>query len=202
MIEYRNIIRYDDISFREYLNLNGRSHSSLKNNINGVKEAITITENIRIGSLVDGILTDKKAVDYSDELYPYAKSLAFEIKNFFGDHICVLKSQVSYTGEISCSEFSMTVKGRLDFLLEDIATLDIKITKSKAIDTLIEYMGYENQLWHYSKLAKTPKAYLIIYSIPLKKVIVKSVDVSSNTNFFWENKIIDFGIVEENHVND
>lgn len=196
MIIYQNIVRYDNIDFKEYLKLNGQSHSGLKNNYTGVKEAITITDNIRIGSLVDGILTEPKSVNYSDPLYQYAKSLAFELKNFFGDLISILKPQVSYTAEISLEQFMMKVKGRLDFLLEGIATLDIKITKSKDIDALIEFMGYKNQLWHYSKLAGTPKAYLIIYSIPLKKVIVKEVDAQSDTNAFWENKIIDFGTVE------
>lgn len=195
MIQYQDIFRFDNRDFKEYLSFDGYSHSGLKNNTTGVKEAITITDNIRIGSLVDGILTDPGTVKMTDPLYPFAKDLAFEIKSYFGQYIKVLKSQVSYVATMKMGEFEMRVKGRLDFLLENIATLDIKITKSKDVDALIKFMGYENQLWHYSKMALTPQAYLIIYSIPLKRVIVKSVDVSSNTNEFWTSKILDFGRV-------
>lgn len=195
MINYKNIVRLNGMSFSEYLSIDRYSQSSLKNNRNGVSEAITITDNIRIGSLVDGILTDPKTVNMSSQLYPYCKEISFKIKEFLGSEISSLKSQVSYTADVEMDNFSLPVKGRLDFLLENIATVDIKITKSKNIDDLIKFMGYENQLWHYSKMANTPKAYLIIYCIPLKRVIVKSVDVGSDTNEFWAEKIIDFGKV-------
>lgn len=195
MISYQNTVRFDNLEFGKYLQLSGYSHSGLKNNHTGVKEAITITDNIRIGALVDGILTDPKTVNMADPLYPYCKEISFKIKEFLGLSISALKSQVSYTSNVIMGDFELPVKGRLDFLLENIATIDIKITKAKNVDDLIKFMGYENQLWHYSKMAKTPKAYLIIYCIPLKRVIAKSVDVSSDTNGFWADKIIDFGKV-------
>lgn len=196
MIVYKDIVRYDNQGFDDYLKLEGYSHSFLKRNINGVQEAITITENIRIGSLVDKILTEPESADMTDELYPYCKIIAFELKKFFGRSLTVLQSQVSYTATCEYGGFELRVKGRLDFLLEAIAVIDIKVTKSKQIDQLIEFMGYKNQLWHYCKMANVTKAYLVIYSIPLKQVIIKSVDVSESVNNFWANKIIDFGHVQ------
>jgi hypothetical protein len=195
MIQYTDIVRYDNLSFEDYLKLNGHSHSFLKANIQGVRKFIDVTDNMRVGSMVDAILTEPAKADMSSELYPHCKAIAFELKKMFGDVMMACKKQISYTANATFNGLSIPTTGRLDFLLENAAVIDLKITQSKDVDALIKYMGYENQVWHYSKMAKVSKAYLIMYSVPLKKVIVKFIDASSDMNEFWVNKIIDFGMV-------
>jgi len=196
MIEYSHITRYDNIEFEQYLKLPGYSHSFLKSNIQGVSKYFNETDKVRVGKIVDAILTDPLNADMSHEFYPQCKALAFELKKMFGDVMSMCDKQVNYTGSMELSGLHMQTKARLDFLLSKYAVIDLKITNEKNVDALIEYMGYHNQLWHYSKMANVSKAYLMFYVIPLKKVVVKSIDVSSNTNEFWENKILDFGTVK------
>lgn len=195
MIQYTDIVRYDNLSFEDYLKLQGYSHSFLKANIQGVRKFIDVTDNMRVGSMVDAILTEPAKADMTSELYPHCKVIAFELKKMFGDVMLACKKQISYTATASFNGLSIPTTGRLDFLLEGVAVIDLKITQSKDVDALIKYMGYENQVWHYSKMAKVSKAYLIMYSVPLKKVIVKFIDTSSDINGFWLNKIVDFGMV-------
>lgn len=196
MIHYKNVIRFDNLSFEDYLNIPAHSHSFLKREKTGVAESLFRSEAIRMGSLVDAILTDPAKADINDPLYSTAKNIAAEIKLKFGAFIKHFKRQVSYTADICLGNFVMPTKGRLDFLLENIAVIDLKITKSKDIDGLISFMGYENQLWHYSKLAGVSKAYLLIYSIPHRKTFIKHINCNCS-NSFWEEKIIIFGRVQE-----
>ena len=197
MITYTNIQRHDNIPFEDYLKLEGFSHSFLKRERDGIVEPLTITENIRIGKLVDAILTDPAAADMFDSLYPLAKSIAFEIRKTFGTLIEAFQKQISYTAQVSYGDFTMQTTGRLDFLLPKHAVLDLKVTKSKIaqIPALIEFMGYENQVWHYCKMAGVNSAYLLFYSIPEKKTVVRFIDCSSDTNEFWANKTMMHGKV-------
>lgn len=193
MLHYTNIQRIDNMPFEDYLNLPGYSHSFLKRERNGVAESLTMTDNIMIGSLVDAILTDPAKADMSHVLYGIARQISAEIKLKFGHIIKHFKKQVSYTGNICFGDFVMPVKGRLDFLLEGIAVVDLKITKSKDIDGLIEFMGYKNQMWHYCRFPGITKSYLIIYSIPLKQTFIKYIDCSNPFNQFWADKVVMFG---------
>ena len=193
MITYTDIVRYDNISFDDYLKLPGYSHSFLKSNINGAKKYFNVTDNVRIGAMVDAILTEPAKADMTSEIYPFCKEIAYQLIQMFGDALNACSKQASYTATMGIEQLKMKVTGRLDLLLEGFAVIDLKITKEKEIDPLVQFMGYENQLWHYSKMANVPNAYLMFYSIPLKKVIVKKVDVSGYYNEFWMSKIIDFG---------
>jgi hypothetical protein len=193
MISYTNIKSYEGISFEDYLKLEGYSHSFLKSNLNGVKQYFNTTDKVRLGSLVDNILTEPSKADMTSSLYPAAKAIAFQIKQLFGDLVLSAQKQMSYTATMQMAGFNMDVTGRLDFLLPNFAVVDLKITNEKNVDGIIEYMGYNNQLWHYSKMAGVTKAFLLFYVVPLKQVVVRSVDVTSDENGFWANKIIDFG---------
>jgi len=193
MIKYTNIKCFENIPFEEYLKLEGYSHSFLKSNLNGSKQFFNVTDKVRIGSLVDNILTEPEKADMSSEHYPAAKAIAYEIKKLFGDLIATAQKQLSYTAVLEMAGLSMLTTGRLDFLIPGFAVVDLKITNEKNVDNLIEYMGYHNQLWHYSRLAKVKKAFLLFYCVPLKTVIVRAVDVTNEENGFWINKVIDFG---------
>lgn len=192
MIEYKNIKRFDNLSFEDYMKLPGYSYSFLRSERNGIAPDIEVTNKMRLGSLVDGILTSPETVNMSDDLYSNAKTIASEIKLAFGSCLIFFKTQVSYTGEAQFKDYKIITKGRLDFLLEKHALIDLKITESKGIKALVDYMSYRNQIWHYCKLSNVKKAYLIIHSIPLKKSQIIEVSIS-DYNDFWASKILKFG---------
>ncbi len=197
MITYSNIQRHDNLPFEEYLKLGGYSHSFLKRERMGMVEDLKMTDNIMIGKLVDAILTEPKNAEMSNELYPVAKLIAYEIQKTFGGLIVRFQKQVSFTADVTYRAFTMPTTGRLDYLLPGHAVIDLKVTKSKhaAVPGLVDYMGYKNQLWHYAKMAKVNKSYLMIHSIPSKSTILYAYDCSLDMNDFWAEKIITFGKV-------
>lgn len=196
MVTISNIKRFDNIPFVDYLQWPQYSHSFLKREKDGVVSALTITDNIRVGALVDDILTRGEVDNMDSALYPYARDIAAKVKTIFGPAINSFQKQVSYTGDMACNGFVMPVKGRLDFLLPNIAVVDLKVTKSKDLRGLIDFMGYANQGWNYCQLADLSTFYLMIYSIPLKRTELIKIDCSSNSNAFYEDKILKFGRVQ------
>jgi len=196
MINFSNIIRKDGLDLREYLSLPALSHSQLKREVNGIVPDFKITPNVTIGKLVDSILTDPATADMTDPLYKCSKVFAAKISATFGDLIKRFDKQVSYFADMEFQGFKINAKVRPDFILTGYAAIDLKFTKSKKIDALIDFMGYKNQMWMQAKCAQVPNAYLMVYSEPLNDVIIKKVDVSSNYNEFWAEKIIKFGNYE------
>jgi hypothetical protein len=200
MIEYSNITQYNNIDFADYLKLDGFSHSFLKHAKNGIASDIEVTEKMRIGSMVDAILTEPLKANMADPIYPYCKDIAFNIKEKFGSLITHFQKQISYTCTVSydagTAKFFIYSKGRLDFLLPGHAVIDLKITDSKDVPALIEFMGYINQGWHYCKMAGVKKFYLMVYCIPKKKTFLYEYDCSSDENTFWGNKVLEYGSVE------
>jgi hypothetical protein len=197
MIIYSEIEKIEGLEFMQYLQLPGFSHSFLKSERSGVSADILMTENIRIGKLVDGIFTDPGSVNMSDPLYNVAREIVYFIEKEFGKLIKHFQPQVSYTALASFQGFTMITKGRLDWLLPNQAVIDLKITASRNIRNVIEFMGYKNQVWHYAKQAQVPTGYLLVHSMPLKKTELFKVDCSGNENQFWQEKIIHFGSAKE-----
>lgn len=195
MITVRDIQRHEDLPFDQYLKLYGFSHSFFKRERGGVAEDMEVTDNMRLGSLVDAILTDPSAANMMDTLYPAAKAIAAHIKQRFASLLLILSRQIAFTATMVDGDFSVRVKGRLDFLLEKIAVIDLKITQSKDVHALVEFMGYKNQLWGYCKMAQVPDAFLLIYSVPLKQVFILHIDCKSNESAWWTDKITRFGSV-------
>jgi len=194
-ITYTNIQRYDNLEFEEYLKLPGFSHSFLKHAKNGIKSDITVTDKMRVGSMVDAILTEPHKANMANPIYPYCKDIAFNVKEKFGTLIQHFQKQISYTATVQYNVFEMPTTGRLDFLLPGHAVIDLKITDSKDIPALIEFMGYKNQGWHYCKLAGVNKFYLMVYCIPKKKTFLYEFDCSDGYNTFWANKVMEYGSV-------
>lgn len=208
MITYSSIIRYDNIPFEDYLKLDGYSFSFLKQEQFGIAKQVFESDKIKLGKLVDAILTDPENVDMFNPMYSIAKDISAKIREDF-PFIDKFSKQVSFTGiaefkdnktvnqeesdTISYPSFKMKVKGRLDYLFEKHAVIDLKVTAEKNVKAIIEFMQYPNQMWNYCKLAGVNKAYIIIYSVPLKKTFIELVDCKSNDNEFWEEKILKFG---------
>lgn len=184
----------EGVAFESYLQTEGYSHSFLKYQRFGIVEPKEVTLNMRIGSLVDGILSEPHKVNMSDSLYPAAKQIAYQLQQSYGDMIKVFRKQVSYHATMQYGGFELLVKGRLDFYLDNMAVIDLKVTWSKDVDALIKYMGYQNQLFGYCKMANVPKGYIMIHSVPLKKTFIREVTIG-NSNEFWQDAILNFGSI-------
>jgi hypothetical protein len=63
MILYKNIQSFDDVEFVKYLQMPGYSQSFLKKEINGIAPGVDVTGNMKLGSMVDAILTEPHKVD-------------------------------------------------------------------------------------------------------------------------------------------
>lgn len=195
MITVTDTTKNEGVDFGSYLQTDGYSHSFLKYQRFGIVEPKESTINMRIGSLVDGVLSEPHKVDMSDSLYPAAKQIAYQLQQSYGDMIKTFSKQVSYHATMQYGGFKLPVKGRLDFLLNNLAVIDLKVTWSKDVDALIKYMGYHNQLFGYCKMANVAKGYIMIHSVPLKKTFIREIPIG-NSNEFWQDAIMNFGSVE------
>jgi hypothetical protein len=200
VILFQDITRHDKLPFAEYLALPGYSQSYLKREVNGLAPGLDITYNMRLGSMVDAILTEPDKVDITQDVYEPAKAIAAYLKQAWGHLLPAFKTQVSYTGTMVVNGWAMPIKGRLDYELTKHATIDLKVTASRIKDlkTLIEFMGYDKQLFNYSGLAKTPKQYIIFYSLTDKRTELVQIDFSKKVIEFWTEKIEKFGMPIEN----
>lgn len=196
MINYTDIKRYDSLGWESYVAIPAYSHSFLKSEKNGLSPFLEPTDNMLLGSMVDAIITGGK-VDMSSDVYPMARNIASRINEDFGSIINRFEKQVSYSATVEYKGFRMSTRGRLDFLLPNLAVIDLKITKSKEVNAIIDHFGYKNQVWHYGKLAQVPKGYLMIYSVPKDKTEIIPVDISHSVNEFWAEKTLKFGTYEE-----
>ncbi len=194
MITFSNIIRHDNIPFEDYLKLPGYSTSFLKREVNGVLPDFISSDKVRVGSLVDSILTSPKDADMSSPLYKEAKAIAFQLREVFGDMLGNMVTQVSFTGEATFGEFEMPVKGRLDLLLPKMAVIDLKVTYAANIPALIDFMRYKEQMWLYCNFAGVKKAYLLIYCVPKKTCTCHYVSCEGDSEW-WEERVLRFGKV-------
>jgi len=195
MIQFTDIQQHLSVPFEIYQKLPGLSTSFLKNETNGVKPDFVMTDKVRVGSLVDSILTEPAKADMSSPMYPYAKEIAFKLKQTFGEMMSSFIPQVSYTALAEFKGFKMRVRGRLDYLLPKLAVVDLKVTYAKDIPALIEWMKYKEQMFLYCKFAGVQKAYLLVYCVPKKTCTVHYIDCSGESAW-WEEKIINHGKIE------
>ncbi len=196
MIQYSNIQRHENLPFEQYLKLGGYSHSFLKGQKNGISPYFNVTDKVRLGSLVDALLTQDDRFDFADPLAQKAITIARNIKDQFGGMIELFKPQASYTATATLGAFSLAVTGRLDWELPKQAVIDLKVTGAKTdkeFAAYIEHMGYKNQLWHYANLAGVKRAYILAFSIPANKCLSIVSCPVGDRNEFWEDNIVKFG---------
>ena len=192
MIIATEIQQHLNIPFDHYQKMAGYSMSFLKKEQNGIARDFIMTDKVRVGSLVDAILTEPAKANMMDPLYPVARKIAQEMSVKFGDLLKEFIPQVSYTAMLQHGAFNMPARGRLDFLFPKFAVIDLKVTNAKNIEDLIKFMKYKEQMHLYCKFAGVTKAYLFIYCVPLKKCHVEFIDCSGESEW-WEDKIINFG---------
>lgn len=195
MITTHTVQRITGLAFHDYLKLPQYSHSYLKNERSGFIQSPTVTAKMRLGSLVDGLLTDGD-VDMADPLYPIAKNIAIKLKAEFGWAIGRLHKQVSYTGIMRYNAdravFELPVKTRPDFEESKRFIIDLKVTDEVDVDAAIKFLGYENQMFGYGKMADCPVAFLLMYRRKMRDTVLRKIPIG-DANLFWQEKIIKFG---------
>lgn len=195
MITTHAVQRITGLGFQDYLMLPQYSHSYLKNERSGFIQSPTVTAKMRLGSLVDGLLTDGE-VNMADPLYPVAKNIALKLKAEFGWAIGRLHKQVSYTGIMRYNAgkaiFELPVKTRPDFEESKRFIIDLKVTDEVDVDAVINFLGYKNQMFGYGKMAECPVAFLLMYRRKMRDAVLRKVPIG-DTNLFWQEKIIKFG---------
>lgn len=198
MLTYSNITRHLNVPFDKYLNFPGYSFSFLKREVNGVAPEFIGSDKVKLGSLVDAILTQDEKIDYEDPQFNRAMQIAIEIKDKFGTMIKSFVPQVSYTGTMEYKGFKIVSKGRLDWELLKLAVVDLKVTAAKddkAFKAFIEHMGYGDQLFNYCGLSGTKRAYILPYSTTAKRCLsIVNIPIGDR-NEFWEEKVLKFGTV-------
>ena len=205
MLTYTQIKRYDNMPFEQYLALMPQgertySHSFLKSEISGQSPLFVATERVKLGSLVDAILTSPDTVNPADPQFRVACKIASAIKAHFNkngiDITKVLTPQVSYLGKLAYRGLQMNVCGRLDWEIPNRAVLDLKVTAAKTdkeFAKIITYMGYPNQMFNYMGLSGTKVAYIVPYSTKANACLSIIRMEWSYKNSFWESSVLKFG---------
>lgn len=197
-MKYINQEILKDIPFDQYLNLPGYSYSFLKREVNGTLPAFHSTDKVRIGSIVDDLLTNPEGADVDTELYPIGKKIANFLKDFIGENALeTLGRQLSIKGEIENEGLVMPVKGRLDlFGLGRVIDLKVTDVREADLNSLTFYMGYDKQMYNYCNLSGVDQATLIFYTKKTDKIILRNLDFSKGNERcfkFWNEKSLKFG---------
>jgi hypothetical protein len=164
---------------------------------------------VKVGKIVDDIRMGTGLVRLDDPLYPMAKDIAEKIRVELGDKILSqLQSQNSYHGEMETSGIKIKIKGRPDWELgirKVLAVIDLKVTFQKGVKKkedlipLIDFMGYDNQIWNYAKLDGAESKLLFIHSAEAKKTffynrLIRLEDNEKCENW-WGGKILEYGTI-------
>ena len=154
-----------------------------------------VTDKMRLGSIVDAFLTQPEEIDIYSPLYNIGREIAIHIKDVFGSLISHFEPQISYTSDIEFNGLKMPTTGRLDWLLRGQAVIDLKVTEATDLKPLIKFMGYDNQMWNYTGMARVNKSFILAYSTKIKKCLPIIEIPRQERNEFWESKILKFGSV-------
>lgn len=199
MIHFKETKRHDNMSFGDYLGLIGYSNSFFKFEKNGVVEPIVPNEKMKFGSLVDDLLTSPMDVDIKHPDFKEAAAAAHKVIEFFGeDNYSHVEKQISMTALMGDEVRGfIPVKGRIDFLTSDIVT-DLKCTDAKyhQLGALVKYIGYDKQLWFYTRMLGLQNNYGIIlfYLRHAKKVVPQKVIFDGSQQDYFNSKFIKFNI--------
>lgn len=192
--------QYLELALQGNLGQRTYSHSFLKREQSGQSPYMELTDKMRLGSMVDDILTSPETVNpaVNPEMFKRACKIASEIKKQFKGMLNSFVPQVSYTGQIIYKGIAMNVCGRLDWLLEKHAVIDLKVTDAKtdkAFAGVIDFMGYRNQMFNYCGLSQTKVAYIIPYSTKAGACLsVVKMEWNTGSNEFFENAVLKFGV--------
>lgn len=189
---FTNTRQLEPLPFADYLAMPGYSHSFLKYNVCGLVPTIEPTDKMQLGSLVDGIISNTP-VDATNAQYSNAKRIAGRIWNKypFLRNTCV-KYQVPCVGVVSYANLSLNIKCLTDIIVPKICTIELKVTDERDVTALIEYMGYDNQVYMQRELSGLPVGKILIYSTATDEVVLMDRPCVGSPTWL-ESKIIEFG---------
>lgn len=192
MLTFTNHRHHGTTPFAEYAKSPGYSHSFLKYQQHGVVLFIEPTDKMRLGSLVDAILCNTGA-DITDPQYQIAKFIAAYIDRHF-PWLRQCKAQQHYTATVSCNGLEMPIKTLIDFVLPGIATVEMKVSDctKKQAETMVQFMGYDNQCFIERSCANVPDAYLLVYCRKTKDIYFTKRECSG-ADMWLADKIMMFG---------
>ena len=204
MLTYSQITRHDNLPFEQYLEialqgyLGSRyySHSFLKREVAGQSPYQEVTAKMKLGSLVDEILTSPETVNVTDPNFKMACRIASTIKAKWGGLISQFVPQISYTGSLTYKGLALPVCGRLDWKLSTLSVIDLKVTDAKTdkeFAKIINHFGYDNQLFNYMGLSETKSGYIMPYSTKAEACLSVVKIERTLINGFWQDSVIKFG---------
>ena len=185
--------------FDSYLNLGSSffSHSFLKSEESGTSPLFVPSNKVRIGKMVDNILMSPDEVDITLPEFSEGKKIARAIKIKFGNLISQFVPQVSYAAQLSYKGLVMDVCGRLDWELPNHAVIDLKVTDAKTdkeFAKIIEYMGYNNQMFNYRGLSQLRQSFILPYSTKANNCLsIIENKYSQSAEEFWKSAVLKFG---------
>lgn len=181
-MNYTNLTR-QDCHFTDYMRWPEYSHSGLKYGHRPPKEA---TDNMVFGKIVDAILCNEVTPElYAHAFYPHALRHVETINSKFAFAIAHMDKQPSYRGRIEHNGWTLPVRVRLDMQLGDTLLFENKITfagcqskkapahvKIASMIGVIDYMAYDNQVFHQMEMSGVGEGFIMIHSVPLDETFL------------------------------
>ena len=210
MPTYSNISTFHDTPFSEYLKWPEYSHSGLKYGNKPMDGAVS--SNIIFGGIVDAIQAGTVSNEqYGSIYYPFALKHAKKIDEKFGWAMEYMSKQLSLKGRAEHNGFVLPVKVRPDMVLGNKFLLENKITfsgctnkkapehqKIASLISIIDFMGYDNQVYHQKEMSGVEDAYILMHSVPLGetylfKRLTTQAEIEKAADW-WNNKISLYGL--------
>lgn len=184
-INITNIKYHPELSFEDYLKLDGTSFSGLK------KFDGQITAGMHLGSLVHKYLLKPK--EYNYEQYDIVRPLASKLVDFVGiDIIKASVAEVPITADLEYDEFRFKWKGVPDLRMEDVVVIDFKVIKGNDLEYYCNRFNYPEQIRGYMNPNKIDLGLIIAINSLNRQVMVKAI---AQDQTFWKNIILTRGEV-------
>lgn len=199
MINFKELSTHKNMSFCDYLGLVGFSNSFFKFEKGGITAPIKPTAKMKFGSLVDDVLTDPAVADVAHPEFGTARKAAKKVIDFFGaDNYENVTKQLSFTALMGDERRGfIPVKGRTDFVMSGVVA-DLKATEANyhQLPTLCKYMGYDKQLWFYTRQLGLDVNYgIILFYLKGKDILVpQKVIFDGSQQDYFNQKFIKFNI--------
>lgn len=180
-IEVKDIVIYENLPFDQYKALPGNSFSGIK--LEG--KTLEPTAKMNLGSEVDNYLNQPG--DFNGDIR-LVKPIANAIKSRVGNLYFKFRKQVSITATFTYQDMCFQWKGRLDWGLENIIVVDIKVAED--INKTIHFFDYPNQIVGYCLGFKCTQGLILAVNPKNLQTQLKAIRMNY---YWWEQQILKFG---------
>jgi hypothetical protein len=185
LVTQRRLYRQTQMTFGEYLQLPGFSHSTIK--ALSRKELLVETDKMKFGTKVHNYLLEPHKYEHeSDEV----KKIAIKLKERIGPLFEYLEPELAVQASFSINGFVMPYKGRIDLGIPGKIVVDLKIINGATVRDTIDFLGYKNSTSGYALGLKTENILLAAYS--RKTGLVELINLPFTTRW-WEEQIVTHG---------